>query len=355
MTKRKHESPSSINCYVQCPRKYWYKYFENRKEADSIHLVRGSVVHDVLELFWDAINLDKALNNEDVKTTILTTLHDEFKRKWKKAGKQLQNLNLTEVEYEKFYNESIDMLTTFGEDITQRVTVTSEYPNNLSKIRPIVECELKSDELGIKGRIDVIKHENDEIEIQDYKTSKEPKISKEYKIQMSIYAMLYELTYGVRPKKLSVYFLRFGVVHINVDDELMEWAKQTVADVLKNIREGKHIDDFPMFPTALCRWDSVNGKGNCTFYSMCFPDNSFINGRHTSPKPLDEQPLIRPMKLEMNVVQQLSEDTALKQWAVEQAVMLLAAKLQNTTHSYNNEDLAITLKELTTIIMDTLK
>jgi predicted RecB family nuclease len=308
----------------------------------------------VLELFWDAISLDKILSDEEVKTKILDVLHTEFNKKWKKSNKKLQACNLSEADYEKFYNESIDMLTTFGEDVAKRVTVTSDYSKNLSKIRPIVECELKSDELSIKGRIDVIKTEDNRIEIMDYKTSKEPKITPEYKLQMSVYAMLYESTYGVRPNVLSVYFLKHGVVYINVDDELMKWAKETVEDVLQKIKEGNSMNDFPMFPTVLCRWDSANSKGACDFYSECWPKNDFINGRHTTPKPLDEQPIIKPIKLEMGA-SLLSPDASLKQWAVEQAVVLLAAKLQSSHNSYTSEQIAATLDELTKMILDTLK
>ena len=46
------QSPSSINTYFQCPRKYYYIYNMKLKTSPSIHLVRGLVAHKVLENFF---------------------------------------------------------------------------------------------------------------------------------------------------------------------------------------------------------------------------------------------------------------------------------------------------------------
>ena len=47
------QSPSSINTHKQCPRKYWYSYVARLPSKPSIHLVRGTIVHAVLEKFFD--------------------------------------------------------------------------------------------------------------------------------------------------------------------------------------------------------------------------------------------------------------------------------------------------------------
>ena len=47
------QSPSSINTYKQCPRKHFYQYILNLPTKPSIYLIRGSIVHEVLEKFFD--------------------------------------------------------------------------------------------------------------------------------------------------------------------------------------------------------------------------------------------------------------------------------------------------------------
>ena len=53
---RKFESPSSINTYKQCPRKYYYTYITKYPTLPSIHLIRGNVAHSALEHFYDISN-----------------------------------------------------------------------------------------------------------------------------------------------------------------------------------------------------------------------------------------------------------------------------------------------------------
>jgi len=44
-------SPTSINTYLRCPRKYYLKYIKGLKEKPSIHLIRGKAVHDAIAKF----------------------------------------------------------------------------------------------------------------------------------------------------------------------------------------------------------------------------------------------------------------------------------------------------------------
>ena len=47
------ESPSSINTFKQCPRKYFYQYIQELPVLSNIHQVRGSIAHSTLEKFYD--------------------------------------------------------------------------------------------------------------------------------------------------------------------------------------------------------------------------------------------------------------------------------------------------------------
>ena len=46
------ESPSSINTYKHCKRKYFYSYKLNLPRKDNIAAITGKVVHEALENFF---------------------------------------------------------------------------------------------------------------------------------------------------------------------------------------------------------------------------------------------------------------------------------------------------------------
>ena len=48
----KRLSPTSINTYHKCPREFFYSYIEKQKMKPNIALVKGSVIHSVLENFY---------------------------------------------------------------------------------------------------------------------------------------------------------------------------------------------------------------------------------------------------------------------------------------------------------------
>ena len=47
------ESPSSINTFKQCKRRYYYRYIEKLPTISNIHQVRGNIAHATLEHFFD--------------------------------------------------------------------------------------------------------------------------------------------------------------------------------------------------------------------------------------------------------------------------------------------------------------
>ena len=42
-------SPSRINMFLKCPRSFYYRYIAKLPETMTIHLFRGSMVHNILE------------------------------------------------------------------------------------------------------------------------------------------------------------------------------------------------------------------------------------------------------------------------------------------------------------------
>ena len=62
----------------------------------------------------------------------------------------------------------------------------------------------------------------------DYKTSNKDYLQDEYKLQLGIYALLYQQEHGIAPDKVGIDFLRFGEIVINVDENLLNLAKREI-------------------------------------------------------------------------------------------------------------------------------
>ena len=103
------QSPSSINTFKQCSRKYYYQYILKIKtDIVSIHLERGKIVHEALEDLFkiDISNMDKDYYEFELKTL----LQSLFKQKWNNAKTKLEKIDLTPEQLEFYFRESLLMI-----------------------------------------------------------------------------------------------------------------------------------------------------------------------------------------------------------------------------------------------------
>jgi hypothetical protein len=113
----------------------------------------------------------------------------------------------------------------------------------------------------------------------DYKSSKKFDVTNEYRLQLAIYAMLYEETHGKRPHKVGIYFLKDTgkhEYHMDVDEELIKMAKLEVEMMHLN-SETSDIKNYPKNVTPLCKWSS----GQCDFYVRCFEQKTLEECENT--------------------------------------------------------------------------
>ena len=87
------QSPSSINLFKQCPRKYFYQYVRELKTLTNIHQVRGNIAHTVLEKFFD-VNTEE-YNLDNFKQKLTTELQESLFREWAAAKPRLKKLDLS--------------------------------------------------------------------------------------------------------------------------------------------------------------------------------------------------------------------------------------------------------------------
>ena len=106
----------------------------------------------------------------------------------------------------------------------------------------------------------------------DYKTSKKSEISEAYRLQLAIYALLYEEKHGHRPAKVGIYFLNESEKLLDVNEELLRLAKMEI-DMIHAATEPDHLEAYPMKISRLCNY----GSGKCDFYEKCFSSDDRFN------------------------------------------------------------------------------
>ncbi|MFH1769929.1 MAG: PD-(D/E)XK nuclease family protein [archaeon] len=257
------ESPSSINTYNQCPRKYYYHYIEELPTTPSIHLVRGNIVHTVLEEFFDID--DKIKTQDDLQVHLFWLLE----KVWNENQSRLLELGLDEKKLAVYYEDSRKMLQNwlgrFRRKLKIQVKDGMTFDQAFESLTPIREQEFVSEKYKVRGFIDAMFEKNGNTVILDYKTSKRNHLSPEYRLQLGIYALMYLEKTGKLPAIVGIDFLAHNEVLVPVDEKLIDHAKEEVTRMHKKTvsKEKKH---YPKKPSPLCKWST----GQCDYYDKCF-------------------------------------------------------------------------------------
>ncbi|MBI3032665.1 PD-(D/E)XK nuclease family protein [Candidatus Woesearchaeota archaeon] len=260
------QSPSSINTFKQCARKYYYQYIEKLETLPSIHLIRGKIMHAVLEDFFK-FNINH-ISAASYEFELRIIIFDLFKKHWINGLREMRELSLTQSELLFYHNESKIMLQNWYERFIKELKIELQLGfdliNAFNKLTPRCEEEYSSPVWSVRGFVDAIHEFEEEIHILDYKTSKKNEITPEYRLQLAIYALLYFETHGKMPTKVGIDFLKFDKQFITVDERLLELARKEIEFMHENT-QSVEMKDYPKHITALCKWHS----GQCDFYDTC--------------------------------------------------------------------------------------
>jgi ATP-dependent exoDNAse (exonuclease V) beta subunit len=264
------ESPSSINTFKQCQRKYYYQYVEKLPTSKSIHLVRGNIVHSALEDFYDI----------DVSNFTKENYHLNFKQKiqqlllhhWVKEKEKLNDLGLCQDKLKFYFEESLIMTMNwanhFTKDFSEKLQDTSmAIPDLFKHVTPIREEFYKSEQYSVRGYIDAIRHINGEIHIIDYKTNASSELKESIKRQLSIYCLMYLERHGKLPDKVGAFFVRDRLKMIPATEDMVHNAKFEIESIHAHTSMTENKGDYKRTITPLCKWRT----GQCDFYDVCGP------------------------------------------------------------------------------------
>ena len=236
-------SPTAINTYLSCPRKYWLRYIKKLKSKPSIHLIRGSAVHQALYQFNQSAEVRPQPENREVEETRLLSL---FETAWLKAGHQLSSLGLPDNELLQFKDESMAMLKGF---ITWRHDNKAFTPSR-------AEYKIWSSHLGLMGIVDAVHDYPFGPVLVDYKTSKKAEVTADIWRQASLYALLYQDKTGNPPEQIWIHFLidAKNPQVIMVDDAMISYASALVESVRSSTLSDLE-EDYPCTCGGWCEKD----------------------------------------------------------------------------------------------------
>ncbi len=258
------QSPSSINTYKQCPRKYFYQYILQLPTGDNIHQARGNIVHSALEHFF-TININH-INEENYEKELKIAMQELLVFHWRKEQERLDKLKVSPDKVLFFFEETLHMLMSWVELFCKKIkTSKKSFKEAFVYLTPLMEQHFISQKYGVQGYIDAVEVQDDRIRIMDYKTSSKDELTDEYLLQLAIYVLLYSEKYGKFPDEVGLYLLKHGEKSIKADKKLLELAKKECVMIHK-MTQSEDIEDYPLHPGPLCKWSS----GQCDFYDICF-------------------------------------------------------------------------------------
>ena len=187
-------SKSKINTFIECPRKFKYRYIDEITEEANKYMLLGTEVHEIAEEI--AIELMEGNEIDDVFSNLD---YDE------KLEDHIKGL-------EKFFND----IYSNGYEIFSAEEFIVDEKSNMNGIVDIV-----------------IRNENDELIIFDYKTGQPRDIGK-YKLELCVYKTLLESKYPeLNVVSAGIYFTSAGAYRIaNFESSTMDYFKsQSKGDI----------------------------------------------------------------------------------------------------------------------------
>ncbi len=264
------ESPSSINTFKQCQRKYYYQYIAKLPTLPNIHQVRGNIAHSTLESFYE---FDASMvTTDNCAQRIHARIQELFVRHWQRYTQELDKLHLNNDQQMFYFEETMLMLMNwanqFIQDLQAQAAVKNiSFPEAFQQLTPIREQRFHSDHYSVQGFIDAIHQVEDQIQIIDYKTNASFEFKDAIKLQLAIYSLLYFEKHGIKPSKVGIFFLRHKLKLMDVDEELLDLARREIELVHAHTSRHEGLEQYPRCTGPLCKWST----GQCDFFEVCKP------------------------------------------------------------------------------------
>jgi hypothetical protein len=274
---------SQTQTFLQCPRKYQYKYVDKIQEKEfesSPDLILGHSVHAALERLYNQINVFKIPSKDELLVKFKDQRDTEIKEATKekplemKGEQTLDDYIRRGIHYVANYYDKYSPFENISVVATEASIVFElNSPINPPVLRTTPPLQ-KEDKNAIKfrGFIDRLDKEWETFVINDYKTNKNlPLESKEeYREQLTLYGLWVQQNYAKYFKniKARLHYLHFDLMdEWEITDELLATVTKKYTDTIKDIEAKKfayNMGDKKCFEpkeNTYCRY--------CEYYSLC--------------------------------------------------------------------------------------
>jgi len=232
--ERRILSPTAINTYLACPRKFYLRYIRKLPTKPSIHLIRGSLVHKTLLIFNN--NCLKGTDQGPERDT-REELLEIFDRLWLESADALNALGLSPSEINEYHHESKLMLINFSDWFARQDT---------PPIVDYAEVKLFSSQLQLMGIIDAVKFQNHGVTLIDYKTSRNFTVTDDIFRQAVLYALLYRDCFHRVPDVVAIHFLKNpgDPILIYIDELILQYGN-ILNDFVRERTRSYAEEDYP--------------------------------------------------------------------------------------------------------------
>lgn len=257
-------SPSSIDLWRQCPRKFHAEKFEGRAGGTSEAAVLGTFVHLVLERLM-GLEPDARTVRSARRLTLEAWPEFEQGSEWA----ELSTIAVVDVtEFRRRAWASVCGLFQIEEPSDVEVLATERF----------LEATLEG--VPVRGIVDRVDRDvfGDTV-VTDYKTGKVPAPwfrESKYR-QLNLYAALLEAVDGERPAEGRLLFTSFGEsIGTTVTAESIAEAVEVASDAWREVAAAQASGVWPANPGPLCGW--------CPFVGDCDEGLAEVRVRRASGK-----------------------------------------------------------------------
>jgi len=252
---------TDITSYLYCPRKLWLKIAKKIKEPPNEKMILGFLKHKVFDIFNKNEQLIVSSIQENLsKEQVFSLYQKHITEITKEIISTYSNMIKSfYINPEELLNETLKFLE---KDIKLRVKAIEkilhlykgkELWRNL-KPKYLTEFEIISSNLGLKGRIDRIKLED---EIIPYEIKTRENIYEEDKIQLAAYSLLLEDEFGKKIEK--------GIIESGKQEEevlITQELKNKVLEIAEIIRKIE-LGEEPQLPSNFNKCENCRARQDC--------------------------------------------------------------------------------------------